>query len=42
MISSRHHQSMSYIDGSNRGVYWELEGRRNAFKDLSGGKAMKL
>ncbi|KAK0122876.1 hypothetical protein ONS96_009902 [Cadophora gregata f. sp. sojae] len=42
LLPSRYYQSLLYNSGKNGFILWELGGRRNSFKDLSNGKAMKF
>ncbi|KAM5376294.1 hypothetical protein ACJZ2D_005665 [Fusarium nematophilum] len=39
LISSRHTSTLALIDGTNGQPIWILGGRRNQFRDLSGGRA---
>ncbi|KAH7273108.1 ASST-domain-containing protein [Fusarium solani] len=39
LISSRHTSTIALIDGTNGHPIWILGGRRNQFRDLSGGRA---
>ncbi|OAQ91350.1 arylsulfotransferase protein [Purpureocillium lilacinum] len=39
LISSRYMSNLAYIDGRTGDVLWTLGGKKNMFKDLSGGKA---
>lgn len=42
LVSSRYMQGVSYISGKTGEVLWVLGGRRNSFKDMSGGAATKF
>lgn len=39
LISARYTHSLTYIDGRNGEIIWQLGGRANDFQDLSGGNA---
>lgn len=39
LISARYTHTVTYIDGRTGEIIWVLGGKRNAFKDLSGGNA---
>ncbi|RMZ76562.1 hypothetical protein DV737_g4770, partial [Chaetothyriales sp. CBS 132003] len=40
LISSRHMHTLTYIDGQTGSIIWILGGKRNMFKDISGGLAI--
>ena len=42
IISSRHMHTITCIDGSNGEILWILGGKRNTFRDLSGGNATNI
>lgn len=39
LISARYTHSLTYINGTNGDVIWIMGGKKNMFKDLSGGRA---
>ncbi|KAJ9328079.1 hypothetical protein DTO027B5_926 [Paecilomyces variotii] len=42
LISSRYMSCIAYIDGKTGDVIWKLGGKKNMFKDLSGGAATNI
>ncbi|GAP90074.1 hypothetical protein SAMD00023353_4301120 [Rosellinia necatrix] len=42
LISSRHTSTVGYVNGQNGDFIWTLGGKRNMFKDLSGGAATNI
>ncbi|PNS19530.1 hypothetical protein CAC42_7374 [Sphaceloma murrayae] len=39
LVSSRHMHALYYVSGSTGNIIWTIGGKRNAFRDMSGGKA---